>query len=94
MLDGKPHEFWEPEINLTRSYLMAKESERWGKVDGRKLMVDNFEILDIKKLEPYKIVANIFKKEWTEGFIPERNFSIGDVNKLYLTQKEAYVNIS
>jgi len=92
--DGERHEFWEPEINLTRSYLMAKESERWGKIDGRKLMVDNFEILDIKKLEPYKIVANIFKKEWTEGFIPERNFSIGDVKKLYLTQKEAYVNIA
>ena len=29
---------------------MAKEPERWGNVDGRKLMVDNFEILDIKKL--------------------------------------------
>ena len=93
-MDNKKYEFWEPEINLTRSYLMAKEPERWNKVDGRQLMVDNFEILNIKKLEPYKIVANIFKKEWTSGFIPERNFSIGDVNKLYLTQKEAYVNIS
>lgn len=95
MVDGKPHRFWEPEINLTRSYLMAKESERWDKVDGRKLMVDNFEILDIRKLHPYKIVANIFKAQWTDGFIPERNFSISDVRRLYLTKEEAYdTNIS
>jgi len=89
--DGEKFEFWEPEINLTRSYLMSKESVRWGKVDGRQLMVDNFEILDIQRLHPYKITANIFQTEWTDGFIPERNFSISDVNKLFLSKEEAYV---
>ena len=88
--DNQKHEFWEPEINLTRSYLMAKEPNRWGEVDGRKLMVDNFEILDIAQLHPYKIIANIFKAKWTEGFIPEKNFSISDVRRLYLTKEEAY----
>ena len=93
--EGEKFEFWEPEINLTRSYLMAKESERWDRVDGRQLMVDNFEILNIEKLHPYKIVANIFKASWTEGFIPERNYSISDINKLFLKQEQAYaVNIS
>jgi hypothetical protein len=94
-MDNKKYEFWEPEINLTRSYLMAKEPERWNKVDGRQLMVDNFEILNIKKLEPYKVVANIFNKEWSEGFIPEQNYSISDVNKLFLPENGAYaVNIT
>ena len=88
--DGKNQSYWEPEINFTRSYLMAKEPKRWGKLDGRKLMVDNFEILDIKKLHPYKIVANIFKAQWTEGFVPEQNFSISDVNKLFLSKEEVY----
>jgi len=93
--DGKKQSYWEPEINFTRSYLMAKEPERWGNVDGRKLMVDNFEILDIKKLHPYKIVANIFKASWTDGFIPENNFSISDIRRLYLNKEEAYdTNIS
>jgi len=92
--EGKRFDFWEPEINLTRSYLMAKEPERWERVDGRQLMVDNFEILDIRKLHPYKIVANIFKVKWTEGFIPERNYSISNINKLFLKQEEAYANIS
>jgi hypothetical protein len=92
--EGKRFDFWEPEINLTRSYLMAKEPERWERVDGRRLMVDNFEILDIKKLHPYKIIANIFKVQWTEGFIPERNYSISNINKLFLKQEEAYANIS
>ena len=88
-------DFWEPEINLTRSYLMAKEPKKWGIVDGRQLMVDNFEILDIKRLEPYKIVANIFKTSWTEGFVPEQNYSISNVNKLFLPESAAYdVNIS
>ena len=53
-------------------------------------MVDNFEILDIKKLHPYKIVANIFKAQWTEGFVPEHNFSISNVNKLFLSKEDAY----
>ena len=74
---------------------MAKEGERWGKVDGRQLMVDNFEILKIKKLEPYKVVANIFNKEGSEGFIPEQNYSISDINKLFLPEHGAYaVNIT
>jgi hypothetical protein len=88
--DGIKYDFWEPEINLTRSYLMSKESIRWGVTDGQKLMVENFEILDIEKLHPYKIVANIFKTEWKEGFVPERNFSISDVRRLYLSKEEAY----
>lgn len=88
--EGIKHEFWEPEINLTRSYLMFKEPIRWGVVDGRKLMVDNFEILEIEKLHPYKIVANIFKSVWTDGFVPERNFSISNINKLFLPKEKAY----
>ena len=93
--DGEKFDFWEPEINLTRSYLMSKEPKRWGVIDGRKLMVDNFEIFDIQKLHPYKIVANIFQAEWTEGFIPERNFSISNIKKLLLDKDNAYdTNIS
>ena len=51
---------------------------------------DNFEILKIEKLHPYKIVANIFKTEWRDGFIPERNISISDVSRLYLSKEEVY----
>ena len=88
--DGQKFEFWEPEINLTRSYLMAKEPKRWGIISSNDLMVDNFEILDIQRLHPYKIVANIFQREWTDGFIPERNFSISNVRRLYLSKDEVY----
>lgn len=88
--NGAKFDFWEPEINLTRSYLMGKEPHRWGDIDGRQLMVDNFDILNIKKLEPYKIVANIFKASWTKDFVPERNFSISHVDKLFLPEHGAY----
>jgi hypothetical protein len=59
--DGQNFEFWEPEINLTRSYLMAKEPKRWGVVDGRKLMIDNFEILEDFELGMERYVC--FKKK-------------------------------
>jgi hypothetical protein len=84
IVDGKIHMFWEPEINLTRGYLMKVEPSKFGFIDGRKLMIKHFDILDIELLEPYKIVANIFNKTWTSGFIPEMNYSISDVRKLLL----------
>lgn len=88
--DGSIHTYWEPEINLTRGYLMEKEKNRFGIVDGRNLMVENFEILNIKKLEPYRIIANVFNTFWVDGFVPENNFSISDVRKLFLDVDDAY----
>lgn len=88
--DGKIHSYWEPEINLTRGYLMEKERCRFGIVDGRNLMVDNFNILDVKQMEPYLIVANIFSTTWRKNFIPEENYSISDVKKLFLDKEAVY----
>jgi len=83
-----------PEENLTRSYLMAKERERWGKIDGRQLMVDNFEILNLKKLSPYKVISNGIKLQWDNNFIPEENQSISNINQLFLSKEEVYANIT
>jgi hypothetical protein len=46
-------------------------------------MKEHFDILDIELLHPYKIKANLFRKEWTEEFIPERNFSISTIEQLF-----------
>lgn len=73
-----------PEERITKSYLNAKEPFRFEKVDGRILMMEYFNIIDIDLLHPYKIRANLFKKEWTEGFIPERNFSISTIEQLFV----------
>tara|TARA_R110001592_G_scaffold188231_2_gene433335 strand:+ start:52 stop:846 length:795 start_codon:yes stop_codon:yes gene_type:complete len=83
-----------PEESLTRSYLMAKEGERWGKVDGRQLMVDNFEILNINKLSPFKAISNGNGIHWNNSFIPEKNQSISNINQLFLSKEEVYANIS
>jgi hypothetical protein len=85
-IDGKFHKYVNvhaPEERLTKSYLDAKEPERFERVDGRILMKEHFDILDISLLHPYKIKANLFKKEWTDGFIPERNFSISTIDQLF-----------
>ena len=67
----------------TKSYLTAKEPFRFEKIDGRILMKEHFSILDMELLQPYKIKANLFRKEWNDGFIPERNFSISTIEQLF-----------
>jgi hypothetical protein len=85
-VDGNFHKWvttHAPEERITKSYLNAKEPFRFEKVDGRILMKEHFNILDIELLYPYKIKANLFRKEWTEQFIPERNFSISTIEQLF-----------
>jgi hypothetical protein len=72
-----------PEERITRSYLNCKEPFRYEKVDGRILMSEHFNILNIDLLHPYKIKANIFQKIWYEDFVPERNFSISNIEQLF-----------
>jgi hypothetical protein len=75
--------YWEPEIMLTRSYVKSKLPNKYERVDGRILMKELFDILDIQLLKPFSIKANIFKKSYTE-FIPERNFSISTIDQIFL----------
>jgi hypothetical protein len=75
--------YWEPEIMLTRSYVKSKLPSKYERVDGRILMKELFDILDIQLLKPFSIKANIFKKSYTE-FIPERNFSISTIDQIFL----------
>ena len=85
-VDGNFHKWvttHAPEERITKSYLNAKEPFRFEKVDGRILMKEHFDILDIELLHPYKIKANLFRKEWTNEFIPERNFSISTMEQLF-----------
>ena len=85
-VDGKFHKWvttHAPEERITKSYLNVKEPFRFEKVDGRIIMMEHFNILDIELLHPYKIKANLFRKEWTTGFIPERNFSISRIEQLF-----------
>jgi hypothetical protein len=75
--------YWEPEIMLTRSYVKSKLPNKYERVDGRILMKELFDILDIQLLKPFSIKANVFKKSYTE-FIPERNFSISTIDQIFL----------
>jgi len=72
-----------PEERLTKSYLEAKDSDRFENEDGRVLMKEHFSILNIDLLKPYKVKANLFKVEFKDNFIPEKNFSISNIDKLF-----------
>jgi hypothetical protein len=87
--DNTRYPYWEPEIHLTRSFLMAKYPNDFHELDGRKLMVDNFDILNLSELTPYKIMCNLFKTHWVGDFTPERNYSISKIEQL-LNDKPPY----
>jgi hypothetical protein len=72
-----------PEERLTKSYLEAKEGTSFESKDGRELMKKHFQILNINLLKPYKMKANLFKVEFRDNFIPEKNYSISDIDKLF-----------
>jgi hypothetical protein len=80
---GKEHTFWEPEITITKSYLKAKEPHRFEKMDGRIVMVDNFNILDIELLKPYKIKSTSMQTDWYDNFVPEQNHSISKIEQMF-----------
>jgi hypothetical protein len=84
-IDGKMHKWvvtHAPEERITKAYLRVKSPDRFEKVDGRVLMKENFDILDIQLLKPYKVKANLFKTEY-ENFIPENNYSISTIDQLF-----------
>lgn len=80
--DGKKYTYWEPEINLTMGYLMAKYPNDFKTKDGPQLMFENFEIIDLNELKPYKVVANAYKTFWYSDFTPEKNYSISNINQI------------
>ena len=82
-----------PEERLTKSYLEAKEPDRFDVEDGRILMKEYFNILDIQLLKPYKIKANLFKVEFRDNFIPEKNFSISTIEQLFSDEPYKIPNI-
>jgi hypothetical protein len=79
----KYHPTHSPEERITKSYLEIVEKERFEKVDGRILMKEHFEIIDISMLKPYKAKANLYGAEWDSNFIPEDNFSLSNIDKLF-----------
>jgi hypothetical protein len=85
-LDGKFHRWvttHSPEERITKSYLNAIEPLRYDVIDGRVLMKEHFDILDLKPLKPYRIKANLFQAEWKDKeFIPEENYSISTIQQL------------
>jgi hypothetical protein len=87
--DNIKYPYWEPEIHLTRSFLMAKYPNNFHELDGRQLMVDNFDILNLAELTPYKVMCNIFKTYWFGDFTPEKNYSISKIEQL-LNDKPPY----
>jgi len=85
-LEGKFHRWIKteaPEERITKSYLNAIDPFRYDVVDGILLMKEHFDILDMTKLFPYKIKANIWKAEWdNKEFVPEENYSISTMEQL------------
>ena len=53
-------------------------------------MVDNFEILNVEELSPFRMISNGNRVHWDNSFIPEKNKSISNINQLLLSKEEVY----
>ena len=82
MVNGEMKLFYEPEMHLTNAYLREKYQNEFDSNDGIQMMVDNFEIIDLENLKPYKVVANVYNKVWESNYIPEDNLSLSNINQL------------
>jgi hypothetical protein len=85
-IDGNFHKYvttHAPEERITKSYLDAKAPDKFERVDGRILMKEYFDILDLNLLKPYKVKANLFRVEWYDNFLPEANYSISTIDQLF-----------
>lgn len=81
--DIKKFEDFYPETVLTRSYLEAKDKKAFYNTDGRIMMAQYFDIIDLVPLKPYKVEAKIYFTAFYNDFIPERNYSISNVKQLF-----------
>lgn len=82
MVNGEMKLFYEPEMHLTNAYLREKYQNEFDSNDGIQMMVDNFEIINLENLKPYKVVANVYNKVWESNYIPEDNLSLSNINQL------------
>lgn len=82
LVDGEMKTFYEPEMHLTNAYLRKKYGSDFETNDGIQMMIDNFEIINLENLKPYKVVANVYNKIWESNYIPEDNLSLSNINQL------------
>lgn len=82
LVNGEMKPFYEPEMHLTNAYLRSKYGDKFDTNDGIQMMVENFEILDLKPLVPYKVVANVYNRIWESNYTPEDNLSLSHINQL------------
>jgi hypothetical protein len=70
-----------PEVYLTTNYLYNKYLKspkvlNEEKISCKRIMKNNFSILNLELLKPYNIVFNRLNLKWNNNFIPEENNSI------------------
>lgn len=63
------------------------------KLDGRMYFVKSFEILDLQRLKPYQLVANVYGKIFKD-FIPEGDYSSISRISMVFNTKEQYDSIA
>lgn len=69
-----------PEIYLTKSYLKNKGFFEFSNlIKGRQIMIDSFDIIDLKRLIPYMAVCNTNKQKWINNFDNDKNNSVKNI---------------
>jgi hypothetical protein len=61
---------------LYNKYLKSPKVFNEKKISCKRIMKNNFSILNLELLKPYNVMLNQLNLKWHNNFIPEENISI------------------
>lgn len=79
------------EMFLCKSYLMGKYLKEFREENLVSYLIDNFRIIDLDKLKPYKLLSNRHGLIWFNNFNPYTNKSLKSVEEVALKQNPPYI---
>jgi hypothetical protein len=79
------------EMYLCKSYLIAKYKEHFNENNIVSYLIDNFSILDLETLKPYKLISNRYNYYWHNNFNPYTNKSLKSIEEVALKENPPYI---
>jgi len=79
------------EMYLCKSYLMSKYTSDFNPSNITTYLLDNFSIIDLEQLRPYKLVSNRYGLFWHDSFNPYTNKSLKSIEEVALKENPPYI---
>ena len=79
------------EMYLCKSYLITKYGDSFDTNNTISYMIDNFSILNLDIMKPYKLISNRHGLYWYDSFNPYTNKSLNSIEEVALKENPPYI---